>query len=166
MGDRRIVTNRRSRHPFRTSETVPNSPVPAAAPNTIPTPAAAPHPIASSAQNFSNHNLTHTDAKLYLTAKIVSESSFEKYHGLDLADPDDTNGTFSGLLVRVLKTEIFMDFKQKIATHFSVLPEGIRLWLFARRQNKTIRPNKCIPKTAATWCNTIHFPTAAYRSHS
>jgi ubiquitin carboxyl-terminal hydrolase 7 len=42
---------------------------------------------------------------------------------------------------RVLKTETFYTFKQRIATYFKITERDFRLWVLVNRQNKTIRPD-------------------------
>jgi ubiquitin carboxyl-terminal hydrolase 7 len=42
---------------------------------------------------------------------------------------------------RVLKSEPFSRFKQRVADHFKYPLNNFRLWVMVNRQNKTIRPD-------------------------
>ncbi|KAL1915750.1 uncharacterized protein VTP21DRAFT_6509 [Calcarisporiella thermophila] len=87
---------------------------------------------------------------LYVTCRVITEQTFRRHHGFDLANFDDKNFPLSEVTeFRVLKTERYTSFKKSVATHFSLPPEKIRLWVMVNRQNKTIRPDSCIPENDA-----------------
>ena len=79
---------------------------------------------------------------LYLTAKIITDDSFARHSGFDLASFDDKNLPATDLATfRVLKQETYATFKQRIAAFHKIDPNSFRLWVLVNRQNKTIRPD-------------------------
>jgi len=84
---------------------------------------------------------------LFLTAKVITDETFSRHEGFDLAVFDGSNLPPCDLpTFRVLKQEPYSVFKSKVAQHFSY-PEGrIRLWTLANRRNKTVRPDMHIPE--------------------
>jgi ubiquitin carboxyl-terminal hydrolase 7 len=79
---------------------------------------------------------------LYLTAKCITDDIFSRHQGFDLASFDDKNLPATELpTFRVLKTETFFTFKQRIAQYFKISERDFRLWVLVNRQNKTIRPD-------------------------
>ncbi|ORX33688.1 hypothetical protein BD324DRAFT_666297 [Kockovaella imperatae] len=79
---------------------------------------------------------------LYLTAKVITDDIFSRHQGFDLASFDDKNLPATELpTFRVLKTEPFSTFKQRIAQWFKINERDFRLWVLVNRQNKTIRPD-------------------------
>ena len=79
---------------------------------------------------------------LYLTAKVITDEIFNRHQGFDLASFDDKNLPATELpTFRVLKTETFFTFKQRIASYFKINERDFRLWVLVNRQNKTIRPD-------------------------
>jgi ubiquitin carboxyl-terminal hydrolase 7 len=79
---------------------------------------------------------------LYLTAKVITDDIFSRHQGFDLASFDDKNLPATELpTFRVLKTENFLTFKQRIAQYFKIPEREFRLWVLVNRQNKTIRPD-------------------------
>ncbi|KAG8878853.1 hypothetical protein FRB98_005967 [Tulasnella sp. 332] len=88
---------------------------------------------------------------LYLTAKIITDDSFSKHQGFDLAAFEDKTWPASELATfRVLKQELYSTFKGRVANHFNVPEQQIRLWVLVNRQNKTVRPDIFVPETEAT----------------
>ena len=84
---------------------------------------------------------------LYLTAKVISDGSFTEHQGFDLATFEDKNWPASDLATfRVLKAEPYLTFKGRVAAHFQVPEQHIRLWVLVNRQNKTVRPDTHIPE--------------------
>lgn len=84
---------------------------------------------------------------LYLTAKIITDESFSRHQGFDLATFDDKNWPPSELQnFRILKTEPYLTFKRRVATHFNHPESQIRLWVLVNRQNKTVRPDTPVPE--------------------
>ncbi|ORY24392.1 ubiquitin carboxyl-terminal hydrolase 5 [Naematelia encephala] len=79
---------------------------------------------------------------LYLTAKVITDDIFGRHQGFDLASFDDKNLPATELpTFRVLKTETYLTFKQRIAQFFKYNERDFRLWVLVNRQNKTIRPD-------------------------
>lgn len=85
---------------------------------------------------------------LYMTVKLVTESTFRKHQGFDLATFDDRTLTPSDLpTFRVKKDEPFLSFKTRMAEHFKHPESDIRFWVLVNRQNKTVRPDNVIPES-------------------
>ncbi|KAK4688080.1 ubiquitin carboxyl-terminal hydrolase 7, partial [Tremellales sp. Uapishka_1] len=79
---------------------------------------------------------------LYLTAKVITDEIYSRHQGFDLAAFDEKNLPATELpTFRVLKTETFQTFKQRIASYFKISERDFRLWVLVNRQNKTIRPD-------------------------
>ena len=79
---------------------------------------------------------------LYLTAKIITDQTFQQHQGFDLASFDDKNVPQSDLpIFRVLKNETYKTFKARVAAHFKYPEACFRLWVLVNRQNKTVRPD-------------------------
>jgi ubiquitin carboxyl-terminal hydrolase 7 len=79
---------------------------------------------------------------LYLTAKIITDDSFARHSGFDLASFDEKNLPATDLAAfRVLKTETFATFKSRIAAYHKINERDFRLWVLVNRQNKTVRPD-------------------------
>lgn len=79
---------------------------------------------------------------LYLTAKVITDDIFARHQGFDLASFDDKNLPATELpTFRVLKTETFATFRQRIASYFKISENDFRLWVLVGRQNKTTRPD-------------------------
>ena len=84
---------------------------------------------------------------LYLTAKVITDDTFNLHEGFDLASFDERNWPPSDLpTFRVLKNETYSLFKQRVAQHFNYPDTQIRLWVLVNRQNKTVRPDTSIPE--------------------
>ncbi|KAJ7219761.1 hypothetical protein C8J57DRAFT_1440421 [Mycena rebaudengoi] len=79
---------------------------------------------------------------LFLTTKVVTDATFSRHEGFDLATFDESNLP----IFRVLKQETFSTFKTRIARHFSYREDQFRLWVIVNRQNKTVRPDAPIPE--------------------
>ncbi|KAF8350768.1 hypothetical protein F5887DRAFT_1210069 [Amanita rubescens] len=88
---------------------------------------------------------------LFLTAKVITDETFAKHEGFDLATFDEKNWPPSDLpSFRVLKQETYSVFKYRIAQHFNHPENQIRLWVLVNRQNKTVRPDASIPENEPT----------------
>ncbi|PSR74161.1 hypothetical protein PHLCEN_2v10117 [Hermanssonia centrifuga] len=88
---------------------------------------------------------------LYLTAKVITDDTFNQHEGFDLASFDDRNWPASELpTFRVLKNETYSTFKARVAQHFNYPETQIRLWVLVNRQNKTVRPDTHIPENEPT----------------
>ncbi|GAA5919656.1 hypothetical protein JCM1841_005211 [Sporobolomyces salmonicolor] len=79
---------------------------------------------------------------LYLTAKVITEQTFQQHQGFDLATFDDRTVPATELpTYRVPKAQTFLDFRALVAKDHGHNPEDIRLWVLVNRQNKTVRPD-------------------------
>lgn len=85
---------------------------------------------------------------LFLTAKVITDETFQSHQGFDLASFDEKNWPPTDLpTFRVLKNEPYLKFKSRVAEHFKKDENSIRLWVLVNRQNKTVRPDTHIPET-------------------
>ncbi|KAK7466969.1 ubiquitin-specific protease ubp15 [Stygiomarasmius scandens] len=88
---------------------------------------------------------------LFLTAKVITDETFSRHEGFDLATFDEKNWPPSDLpSFRVLKQETYSVFKARVAQHFNYPENQIRLWVLVNRQNKTVRPDTHIPENEPT----------------
>ncbi|KWU45004.1 ubiquitin carboxyl-terminal hydrolase 5 [Rhodotorula sp. JG-1b] len=79
---------------------------------------------------------------LYLTAKIITQETFNQHQGFDLATFDDRTMPATQLpTYRVPKAQPYLDFRSQIAHANKMDPNSIRLWVLVNRQNKTVRPD-------------------------
>lgn len=84
---------------------------------------------------------------LFLTAKVITDETFSRHEGFDLASFDEKNWPPSELpTFRVLKTETYSIFKSRVAQHLKFSESQVRLWVLVNRQNKTVRPDTHIPE--------------------
>ncbi|PWN43435.1 putative ubiquitin-specific processing protease 21 [Ceraceosorus guamensis] len=85
---------------------------------------------------------------LYLTVKLITEDTFKGHQGFDLATFEERNLPATELAsFRVLKTELFLNFKARLAQQYGMSEESIRLWVLVNRQNKTVRPDTPVPES-------------------
>ncbi|KAF8319268.1 cysteine proteinase [Clavulina sp. PMI_390] len=88
---------------------------------------------------------------LFLTAKIITDETFQTHQGFDLASFEEKNWPPTELpAFRVLKTEPYAQFKRRVAEYFKQDENAIRLWVLVNRQNKTVRPDTHIPENEST----------------
>ncbi|KAJ7190021.1 hypothetical protein GGX14DRAFT_408332, partial [Mycena pura] len=88
---------------------------------------------------------------LYLTAKVVTDETFSHHEGFDLATFDQPGWPASHLPeFRILKQETYSTFKRRVAQHFCVGEDKIRLWVLVYRQNKTVRADTPISENEPT----------------
>ncbi|KAK7043601.1 ubiquitin-specific protease ubp15 [Paramarasmius palmivorus] len=88
---------------------------------------------------------------LFLTAKVITDETFTQHEGFDLASFDEKNWPPSDLpSFRVLKSETYSTFKSRVAQHFKLPENQVRLWVLVNRQNKTVRPDTHIPENEPT----------------
>lgn len=88
---------------------------------------------------------------LFLTAKVITDDTFTHHEGFDLASFDEKHWPPSDLpSFRVLKQETYNVFKSRVATHFNLPENKVRLWVLVNRQNKTVRPDTHIPENEPT----------------
>ena len=84
---------------------------------------------------------------LYLTVKIITDTTFSDHEGFDLATFDESNRPATDLpSFRVLNNEPYSTFKSRVATHFNFPENQVRLWVLVNRQNNTVRPDTHIPE--------------------
>ena len=84
---------------------------------------------------------------LFLTAKIVTDDTFSRHETFDLAVFDNGNQPPSDLpTFCVSKQETYSVFKSRVAQRFNFPETQIRLWVLVPRQNKTMRPDLCVPE--------------------
>lgn len=82
---------------------------------------------------------------LFLTVKVITDETFSRHEGFDLAVFDKKNQTPSQLpTFRVLKQMTYPAFKSRVAQWLSYPESRVRLWGLATRQNKTMRLDKPI----------------------
>ncbi|KIK98862.1 hypothetical protein PAXRUDRAFT_823415 [Paxillus rubicundulus Ve08.2h10] len=88
---------------------------------------------------------------LFLTAKVITDDTFVHHEGFDLATFDEKHWPSSELpSFRVLKQETYNVFKSRVASHFNLPENKVRLWVLVNRQNKTVRPDTHIPENEPT----------------
>ncbi|KAF9236379.1 hypothetical protein BU15DRAFT_50174 [Melanogaster broomeanus] len=88
---------------------------------------------------------------LFLTAKVITDETFTHHEGFDLANFDEKHWAPSDLpSFRVLKQETYSVFKSRVASHFNISENKVRLWVLVNRQNKTVRPDTHIPENEPT----------------
>ncbi len=103
---------------------------------------------------------------LYLTTKVITDGTFTRHQGFDLATFDDRTVPASELpSYRVPKAQTFIDFRAQIARDFKYAPEHIRLWVLVNRQNKTVRPDAPVPDTDPTLTMEMVRDKMASRQH-
>lgn len=81
---------------------------------------------------------------LYLPVQVLTNDSFNKFQGLDLADwdiqaEDDPAAPRS---YRVLKSTTIGDLTRHISSDLGHDPAHVRIWVMLNRANKTIRPDR------------------------
>jgi ubiquitin carboxyl-terminal hydrolase 7 len=83
--------------------------------------------------------------------QVITDDTFSRHEGFDLAAFDEKNWPASELpTFRVLKQETYSVFKGRVAQHFNIPENQIRLWVLVNRQNKTVRPDTPIPENEPT----------------
>ncbi|KAI6036116.1 ICP0-binding domain of ubiquitin-specific protease 7-domain-containing protein, partial [Pisolithus microcarpus] len=84
---------------------------------------------------------------LHLTARVVTDDTFARHEGFDLATFDDKSWPQLNLpSFCVLKQEPYNVFKSRVAARFQLPENKVRLWVLVNRQNKTVRPDMPIPE--------------------
>jgi len=102
-----------------------------------------------------------------LTTKIVTDGTFSRHQGLDLAAFDEKNSPLSDLpTFRIPRRTMYSALKLRVAQHFSY-PEGrIRLWVLVIRQNGTVRPGAPIPEDQPSLSALCRFFVGGFRRYS
>jgi ubiquitin carboxyl-terminal hydrolase 7 len=86
--------------------------------------------------------------RLSLIAKVITDETFSRHEGFDLAVFDKGNRPLSDLpTFRVLGQETYSVFKSRVAQRFGYPDSQIKLWVMVNRQNKTVRPDTHIPES-------------------
>lgn len=79
--------------------------------------------------------------------QLITEDTFRGHQGFDLATFEERNLPATELpTFRVLKNELFLNFKARVANQYNLPEESIRLWVLVNRQNKTVRPDTVVPE--------------------
>ena len=79
---------------------------------------------------------------LYFNVKVLSDDVIAKHEGPDLCNFDDKQHPISELhTFKTKKQDTFQTFCARVAEHFRVQEDQMRLWNLVSRQNKTIRPD-------------------------
>lgn len=76
---------------------------------------------------------------LFMNIQMLRKEDLVHYQGFDLFDGDRT---MLPLALRTRKDETFVKFKETVAKNMSIPPECMRLWIFHKRQNNTLRPDR------------------------
>ena len=86
----------------------------------------------------------------------MTAEKFKKHQGFDLANFDDRQYPLSDVhTFKILKSETYGAFKEKISRNFNIPPEQVRFWVIVNRQNKTVRPDTPISESYANNSNKI-----------
>lgn len=76
------------------------------------------------------------------TTQIITDETFTKYQGFDLASFDEKAGeTPAYLSYRTKKDDTLESFKDALCENLGVPADHIRLWILVNRQNRTVRPD-------------------------
>ncbi|KAI6021205.1 ICP0-binding domain of ubiquitin-specific protease 7-domain-containing protein [Pisolithus marmoratus] len=87
----------------------------------------------------------------FLTAKVVTDDTFARHQGFDLATFDEKHWPQSDLATfRILKEETYSALKSRVAAHFKLPDDRVRLWAFFNRDNGTVRPDAPIPENESS----------------
>ena len=85
---------------------------------------------------------------LFLTAKVITDETFSRHEGFDLAVFGNSDFPRSDLpKFHVLKKETYTAFKSRISQHFGYPVGQIWLWVMANRMNGTVRVDTRIPES-------------------
>lgn len=77
---------------------------------------------------------------LSLTATIVTDETFARHEGFDLAVSEQSNWPPSNpQTLRAFKKETYSVFKSRVARRFGYHEDQVRLWTLVYRQNRTVR---------------------------
>ena len=81
---------------------------------------------------------------LILTVKVITDETFSRHKGFNLATFEESN--FELPILRVFKQETYGVFKWRVARHFNHPESQVRLWVLKGRANGTVRPSTDIPE--------------------
>lgn len=83
----------------------------------------------------------------FLTARVVTDDTFARHEGFDLATLGEKKWPQSDLpTFCVPKQETYGTFKSRVAVHFKLPNNIVRLWVLVRRVNETVRLDTPIPE--------------------
>jgi len=84
---------------------------------------------------------------LFRTVKVITDETFSRHEGFDLASVDGKNSPISDLpAFCVLRQMTYSAFKSRIAKRFGYTERQFKLWVLSNRQNETVRPDAHIPE--------------------
>jgi len=84
---------------------------------------------------------------LFLTAKVITDETFSRHEGFDLASFDGRNSPISDLPTFFVRKEMrYSAFKSRVAQRFNYPKSRIRLLVLTDRANRTARPDTYIPE--------------------
>ena len=95
----------------------------------------------------------------FLTVKVITDETFSRHEGFDLASVDGRNSPPSDLpTFCVLKKMTYSGFKSRVAKRFGYPESRFRLWVLVNRQNRTVRPDMHVPETepSLSMLNKLH----------
>lgn len=79
--------------------------------------------------------------------KVVTDDIVSKHEGYDLVDFNERNPDVPRIhQFKLLKTDTVGKLVQFLSEHYKINPSHFRLWMFAFRENSTIRPDIFIPE--------------------
>ncbi|KAG2175621.1 hypothetical protein INT43_001268, partial [Umbelopsis isabellina] len=79
---------------------------------------------------------------LYMKTCIITDETFSKYQGFDLASFDEKTGdTPAYLSYRTRKDDTLESFKAALCENLDIPFQHLRLWILVNRQNRTVRPD-------------------------
>jgi len=95
---------------------------------------------------------------LFLTVKVITDETFARHEGFDVAVFDEKNSPPADIpTFRVPKHETYSAFKSRVSQHFGYSESRVRLWAMADRQNKTVRVDTYIPESDPSWSSSLDF---------
>ncbi|KAI6001236.1 ICP0-binding domain of ubiquitin-specific protease 7-domain-containing protein [Pisolithus albus] len=84
--------------------------------------------------------LLNEEERAFLTARVVTDDTFARHEGFDLATFGEKNWPQSDLpTFRVPVKETYGTFKLRVAMHLKLPSNNVRLWVLVYRSNKTVR---------------------------
>ena len=87
---------------------------------------------------------------LFLTAKVITDETFSRHEGFDLAVLNESDSPPDLPTFRVPKQETYSAFKSRVSQHFGYPESQIWLWVMDNRENKTVRVDTHIPESEPT----------------
>ena len=84
---------------------------------------------------------------LFITAKVITDETFSRHRGFDLAAFERRNSPISDLPTFCVRKDMrYGAFKSRVSRRFDCPESQIRLWVLVDRQNETVRPDTHIPE--------------------